>query len=104
MIRPRWKKVFADLTSNLVRSLLVVVSIAIGLIAVGMIVILYNAIGSDMRVGYLAVNAANIQVSSEPIPDDFVDHLNGVSGIEDAEGLRFLNLQIRTNPRTVQSH
>ena len=37
MMRPRWHKALADLWSNKMRSLLVIVSIAIGLFAVGLI-------------------------------------------------------------------
>ncbi len=95
-MRPRWRKVVADLTSNLVRSMLVVVSIAVGLVAVGMIVILYNAIGSDMREGYLAINAANIQVRSQAVSDDFIDHLKRLPGVKEAEGLAVFDLRIRT--------
>ena len=36
-MRPRWHKALADLWSNKMRSLLVIVSIAIGLFAVGLI-------------------------------------------------------------------
>nr|HMN62976.1 hypothetical protein [Anaerolinea sp.] len=103
MMRPRWHKVFSDLTSNLVRSLLVVVSVAVGLIAVGMIVILYHAIGNDMREGYLAVNAANIQVRSTVVTTDFIDHLKHITGVKEAEGIRTFDLRIRTGPDQFKS-
>ena len=84
-MRPRWRKVLTDLTGSLVRSLLVVVSIAVGLVAVGMIVILYHAIGDDMREGYAAINPANIQISTNAVDDDYLLHLNRVPGVEAAE-------------------
>jgi putative ABC transport system permease protein len=96
MMRPRWRKVLADLTGNLVRSLLVVVSIAVGLVAVGMIIILYHIIGNDMREGYTAINAANIQVRSGVVENDFIDHLSHLPGVKQAEGMRFIDLRIRT--------
>ncbi len=37
MIRPRWRKVLRDLWSNKTRTLLVVLSIAVGVFAVGTI-------------------------------------------------------------------
>jgi len=36
-MRPRWKKVLADLWDNKLRTVLVVLSIAVGVFAVGMI-------------------------------------------------------------------
>ncbi len=37
MLSPRWRKVLSDLTSNKTRTILVVLSIAVGVFAVGMI-------------------------------------------------------------------
>ena len=37
MLKPRWRKVLGDLWSNKTRTLLVVLSIAVGVFAVGMI-------------------------------------------------------------------
>ena len=94
-MRPRWRKVFTDLTGNLVRSLLVVVSIAVGLVAVGMIVILFHTIGDDMREGYAAVHPANVQIRTNAVDDDYILHLNHVRGVEYAEGMRIMDLRIR---------
>ncbi len=37
MLKPRWRKVLGDLWSNKTRTLLVVLSIAVGVFAVGMV-------------------------------------------------------------------
>ena len=50
-VRPRWHKVFSDLWSNKVRTLLVVASIAVGLFAVGMIATIYVILSEDIRAG-----------------------------------------------------
>ena len=94
-MRPRWRKVFTDLTGNLVRSLLVVVSIAVGLVAVGMIVILFQTIGDDMREGYAAIHPANIQIRTNAVDDDYITHLSRVRGVEYAEGMRINDLRVR---------
>ena len=60
MMRPRWHKALADLWSNKMRSLLVIVSIAIGLFAVGLISTTHAWLGLAMRDGYAAQNPANI--------------------------------------------
>lgn len=96
-MRPRWRKVLTDLTGNLVRSLLVVVSIAVGLVAVGMIVILFHTIGDDMREGYAAIHPANIQIRTNAVDDDYIVHLNRVAGVKKAEGMRIFDLRVRSS-------
>ncbi|GAP05955.1 ABC-type transport system related with lipoprotein release, permease component [Anaerolinea thermolimosa] len=95
MMRPRWRKVLADLTGNPVRTLLVVLSIAVGLMAVGMIIILHHGIGEDMHQGYAAVNPANIQIRVPAVERDYIDHLKKLNGVRDVEGVRVFELRIR---------
>ena len=86
MMRPRWRKVLADLWSNKVRSLLVIASIAIGLFAIGIISSINAIISEDMRVGYAAVNPANIQVNIASFNDATVDKIRNIEGVEDVDG------------------
>jgi putative ABC transport system permease protein len=93
MIRPRWRKVLADLWSNKVRSLLVISSIAIGLFAIGIISTIHTIISEDMQVGYAAVNPANIQVNISSFGDSLVDQVRNIPGVEDVEGVRALSMR-----------
>ena len=93
MIRPRWRKVLVDLWSNKVRSLLVIASIATGLFAIGIISTIHTIISEDMKVGYAAVNPANIQVNVSSFDDSLVDHIRKVEGVEDVEGVRSLSMR-----------
>jgi putative ABC transport system permease protein len=86
MIRPRWKKVLADLFSHKIRSLLVIASIAVGLFAVGMTTTTYAILSADIRSGYLAVHAANIQIVSSLFDEDFVERIRRAPGISEAQG------------------
>lgn len=94
-MRPRWKKVLADLWSNKVRSLLVIASITVGLFAIGMIASLYTLLGEDMRASYLSVNPANILVRSTGFDQDWVDHLANLPGIRQAEGAAYNSLRMQ---------
>ena len=96
MIRPRWYKISRDLFSHPVRSLLVIASIATGLIAIGMIARVHVILAEDIRSGYTAINPANIQVMSSPFDDDFVDHIQNMPGVAGAEGAWNTSLQIMT--------
>ena len=55
---PRWRKVLADLWSNKTRSLLVVLSIAVGVLAVGTVLGIQQIVSHDMRASYLAIHPA----------------------------------------------
>lgn len=98
MLRPRWHKVLSDLWGNKIRSLLVIASIAIGLIALGMIATMHTILTEDMSAGYAAINPANIQISISPFDQDLADHIKKVPGVQQVEGLRELSLRVKTGP------
>jgi putative ABC transport system permease protein len=96
MMRPRWRKIFSDLTSHFIRSLLVIASIAVGLFAIGMITTSYVILAEDIRSGYQAVNPPNIQISASPFDDGFVQHIRNIAGVAEAEGVWNTSLQVRS--------
>jgi putative ABC transport system permease protein len=96
MMRPRWHKIINDLTSHLVRSLLVIASIAVGLFAIGMITTSYVILSEDIRSGYRAINPPNVQITVSLYDDQFVRHLRKVPGVAEAEGAWNTILQVRT--------
>jgi putative ABC transport system permease protein len=98
MMRPRWRKVLADLVGNKVRLLLVVASIAVGLFAVGMIDTIREVLSADMRTGYAAVNPANIQVTVSSISQDVVDQVRHAKGVQDALGVFKTSLRLKAGP------
>src|SRR5512136_1531067 len=98
MLRPRWHKVLSDLWGNKIRSLLVIASIAVGLIAVGMITTMHTILTEDMSAGYAAINPANIQISVSPFDQDLVDHIQKIPGVRQVEGIRDLTLRVKTGP------
>ncbi len=97
-MRPRWKKVISDLWGNLTRSVLVVASITVGLLAIGIITTIHFVITQDMRTGYHAINPANIFISTGLYDKDYLNHLNHVSGVRQAEGSREASLRMESNP------
>jgi putative ABC transport system permease protein len=97
-MRPRWQKVFSDLWSNKIRTVLVVASVAVGLFAVGMMTTIHDILTSDIRAGYAAVNPTNIMVNAYDFDDDMVKAIRRVDGVKDAEGVRSVDLMARTGP------
>jgi len=84
--RPRWSKVLADLWGNKTRTLLVVLSIAVGVFAIGTIANAFMILSEDIDASYAAVNPANITIITEPFDDAFVESVRRMPGVADAEG------------------
>jgi putative ABC transport system permease protein len=96
VMRPRWHKVFSDLTSHLIRSLLVTASIAVGLFAIGMITTTHLILSEDIRSGYQAINPANIQMRASTFDEKFVQHIRRMPQVAGAEGVWDTRLQVWT--------
>ena len=89
-IRPRWRKVFTDLWENKARTLLVIISIAVGVFAIGMIAGAYSIISEDMGSSYASGNPANIELRTDPFDDELLKVLQKVSGVQEVEGRHIL--------------
>ena len=63
MLNPRWRKVGRDIWGNKVRTLLVVLSIAVGVFAVGLIAGTRAAMVEDMNGAFRASNPAHAVMS-----------------------------------------
>ena len=86
LLKPRWRKVLADLWENKLRTLLVVASIAVGVFAVGTIVSTYVVLSEDVGQTYAARNPANIDIRTDPFSDDLVRTIKRLPGVLTAEG------------------
>ena len=95
-MRPRWRKIFADLWRNLARFILVTLSLTVGLFAVGMIVGGYETTLEDMQTGFQAINPAEIRVSTDPFDENLVERVGRLDGVVQAEGERLLQLQMKS--------
>jgi putative ABC transport system permease protein len=83
---PRWRKVLADLWSNKTRSLLVVLSIAVGVLAVGTVLGIQQIVGHDMPARYLTIHPAQAVAYTSNFNDDFLAALGNLHEISQAEG------------------
>jgi putative ABC transport system permease protein len=95
-MRPRWRKVFLDLFENKGRTLLVVLSIAVGVFSIGVIAGTYVIISHDMSASYAANNPANLEFRMDDFNDDLLTTIRHTHGIMDAEGRRVVNMRVRT--------
>ena len=73
MLRPRWKKILADFWENKARSLMVVLSIAIGAFAVGMIAVSYIILPESLDAVYSGSVPANIKITTDEFDDEILN-------------------------------
>ncbi|HUT20427.1 MAG TPA: ABC transporter permease [Anaerolineae bacterium] len=95
MLRPRWRKVLADLYGKAGRTILVVASIAVGVFAIGVIAGTYVIIDRDLAESYGATDPANIKLITTPFDRGFADAVATMDGVHAAEGRRHAQLQLR---------
>lgn len=86
MIGPRWHKVLRDLWSNKVRTLLVVLTIGVGVFAVGFVSNSFPVVLSDMNADYLSTNPHGGIIYTQSFNQDFLDSLKKVDGVGEVEG------------------
>ena len=94
-MRPRWRKVISDLIDNKVRTILVVLSIAVGVFAIGVLAGTYVIISEDLGVTYAANNPANMEIRLDDFGQDLLNTVEKYDGVKEAEARRVFTLQVR---------
>ena len=102
MLRPRWRKVLRDLWGNKTRTLLVVLSIAVGVFAIALVSGSQAIMTRELAAAYAAINPVHAQIAAEPFDDDLVQAVRHVPGVRDAQGHLNLSVRVRTGPETWQ--
>lgn len=95
MLSPRWRKVASDLWGNRLRTILVVLSVAVGVFAVGLTATAYVAFTTDLNQTYAATKPAHATISADNIGAEAVRMARGVPGVAEAEGRRTVTLQVQ---------
>jgi putative ABC transport system permease protein len=93
LLKPRWRKVLADLWEGKTRTLLVVASIAAGVFAIGAIITTYAILGKDLNLSYASIHPANIEMVTTPFEEDFLRSVERVPGVARAEGRQSLTVR-----------
>ncbi|NNJ12159.1 FtsX-like permease family protein [Chloroflexales bacterium ZM16-3] len=101
-MRPRWHKVLRDLISSPTRTIMVVLSIAIGVFAFGAILATRTIITEQLHTSYLAINPSSATITTDPFNDDLIDAVRNVPGVAQAQGVRVVSARIATGPQQWQ--
>jgi putative ABC transport system permease protein len=87
--------VLHDLVDSRLRTALVVVSIAVGVVSIGVIAGSYVIISQDMSASYAANNPMNIELRAGDFDAAVVDSLAASRGVRQAEGRRVFSARVR---------
>jgi putative ABC transport system permease protein len=98
MLKPRWRKVLRDLWGNKARTVIVVLSIAVGVFAVGMIVSTQIMMSNDLSTSYAATNPANAELYPAPFDEELVQVVRRMEGVREAEGRRSVRVRLKVGP------
>ncbi len=98
MFSSRWNKVLRELWGNKARTTLVVLSIAVGVLAVGMATGARVILSRELPAGYAATDPAHAVLRTDPFDDGLVQTVRRMSGVRDAEGRRNIVVRLKTGP------
>ncbi len=88
MLSPRWRKVLRELWGHKGRTILVVLSIAVGVFAVGMVAGSQTIITRGMTESWVSVNPASASIYSELFDDELLWTVRHMEGVKDADARR----------------
>lgn len=99
LVSPRWQKVLGDLWSNKMRTLLVALSIAVGVFAVGMIAEGRERMLRGLTEPYLAGDPFSAVISTEEsFTEDLVESVEDIDGVERALGNKQVSVRMNVGP------
>ncbi len=99
MLSPRWRSILRDLWQNKARTLLVVLSISLGIFAIGTIAQMAFLVTDDLSASYAAVHPAHATIyTADPFDSELVRVVQRIDGVAAAEGRRGVVLRFRHTP------
>ena len=90
-----FRKILADISINKTRTMVVVVTIAIGVFAIGTISRSWTILSRNLRLGYQAVNPASGILFTGQFHNDLVEAIREMPEVEEAEGRYAISARVR---------
>lgn len=98
MIRPRWRKVLKDLGGNKIRTVLVVLSIAIGVLAIGMIAGTQTLLEEDLAALYGATHPAHAVITMDAFDPELLHTIKSVADVARVDARRDWTMPLLVGP------
>ncbi|MDM8527037.1 FtsX-like permease family protein [Anaerolineales bacterium HSG24] len=104
MIGPRWRKLFRDLWLNRARTILVVLSIAVGVFAVGVIASSRTILSTQLNEAYTSINPASAFILTfTPFDEDVVEAVEKMREVSAADARRMITVRVKVGEDEWQS-
>ena len=97
-INPRWRKVLRDVLGNKTRTVLVVLSIAVGVAAIGMVTGSHVVMSNDLPTGYAQINPMHARLGVSAFTNELVESVRRMPEVAEAEGRSRVSVQVQTGP------
>jgi putative ABC transport system permease protein len=99
MLRPRWYKVIHDLFGNKTRTLLIVLSMAVGLFAIGIILSARSILSEGLARSFAAIHPSSGTVRTiEPFNEDFLESVRSMPEVLEADARRNISARVEVAP------
>ncbi len=92
--RPRWSKVLSDLSGSKTRTLLVVLSIAVGVFAVGLVADTYLILINSSNTGYARINPSSVFIIVSDFDQELVEIVKKMPQVAEADGRRVTTIRL----------
>jgi len=100
MIAPRWRKVLRDIWVNRARTVLIVLTIAAGVFAIGTIGATAVTVQRQVPEQYQEIRPAHLIFTTSPFDAEMADSITSTPGVADAEARRNLAVQMLKDEAT----
>ncbi|MGE5464254.1 MAG: ABC transporter permease [Syntrophothermus sp.] len=99
MLRPRWYKVIHDLFGNKTRTLLIVLSMAVGLFAIGIILSARTILSDGLASSFAAIHPSSGTVRTvELFDENFIQSVRSMEEVEEADARRNIAARVEVAP------
>lgn len=98
LLKPRWRKVLRDVLGNKTRTILVVLSIAVGVAAIGMVTGSHLVMSHDLPTGYAQINPMHGYLALSDFTEEVVQTVRRMPEVDAVEGRREVRVQVQVGP------
>src|SRR5512146_2188803 len=99
MLRARWYKVINDLFGNKTRTLLIVLSMAVGLFAIGIILSSRTILSEGLASSFAAIHPSSGTIhTTELFDEEFLQAVRSMKDVQDADARRNIPARVEVAP------
>lgn len=99
LLRPRWRKVLRDLAVRPSRTILVVLSIAVGAFGLGAVTGARVVLARELAAGFASIRPASVTITTDsPFGGELVEAIRRMPEVGEVEARRSMIVQVETSP------